>query len=330
MLRKLLIALIWLLALGLIYLALRDISFADVGAALDALSWWKLLIYAGMQFLALTILNWRWQLILKMLGYSVPMRDLFWYRLAGYAVSYFTPGPQFGGEPVQVLLLEKQNKLPRPAAIAGVALDKSIELAVSFVLILLGSLLLLQRQMLPTIEPERFIWLLVLPLIALILYGAALARGKLLITNFLTRIKLHKVSIAVSSSEAQIAGFLIQGWREQPRRLLLIWGISVLAYLVLVIEYGVLIRLLGHPILPVTMLMLYTTFRLSLFFPAPAGLGAVEAVHVFVFSAFGLGAPLAITVSLIIRIRDVTLGLLGLANAGKIARQDSKYSQEKI
>jgi hypothetical protein len=59
-----------------------------------------------------------------------------------------------------------------------------------------------------------------------------------------------------------------------------------------------------------------TVVRLSFLMPLPAGLGTLEASQVLAVSAFGQPAALGISLSLLMRARDLLLGGLGLLLAG--------------
>jgi uncharacterized membrane protein YbhN (UPF0104 family) len=51
--------------------------------------------------------------------------------------------------------------------------------------------------------------------------------------------------------------------------------------------------------------------------PLPGGLGALEASQVFALGTFGYAAPIAISVVLVMRGRDLLIGGLGLLLAGR-------------
>jgi uncharacterized membrane protein YbhN (UPF0104 family) len=59
------------------------------------------------------------------------------------------------------------------------------------------------------------------------------------------------------------------------------------------------------------MTMLFA-MRVAILFPMPAGLGVVEAGLALAATALGLSPAAGLSMSLLIRLRDVTLGLVGL------------------
>ncbi len=94
--------LIWLaLPLALIWLS-RSLPLGEIQAILFS----SQPVGAGgpgcLQWLALVVFSSRWWLALRAQGHRLPYLTVFRYRMAAFAISYFTPGTQFGGEPLQV------------------------------------------------------------------------------------------------------------------------------------------------------------------------------------------------------------------------------------
>ena len=61
----------------------------------------------------------------------------------------------------------------------------------------------------------------------------------------------------------------------------------------------------------------WTAGWLAFLVPVPGGLGALEASEVFALGAFGIPAASAISVTLLIRARDLFIGALGIIIAGR-------------
>src|SRR5690606_19692420 len=85
----------------------------------------------------------RWQILSSLLGHRVDFPKLLCIRQAGQLVSFITPGPQFGGEPLQIYWLYSQARQPLHKAILTLGLDRFFELWVNFAVLLLGVLYLL-------------------------------------------------------------------------------------------------------------------------------------------------------------------------------------------
>ena len=139
----------WLLVLiGLVLLAvvLHSAPLAETWAVLRRLGPGQLGLLAGANALALLTFSGRWWLILRAQGQRIPYPGLVGYRLAAFGVSYFTPGPQFGGEPLQVYLTNRRDGVPPAVAVAAVALDKTLELLVNFTFLAAGLAVVLALQ----------------------------------------------------------------------------------------------------------------------------------------------------------------------------------------
>ena len=99
----------WLLSAALLVGVIRLVPINEVAAALRQLRPAEiaaLMVANGVVLLAITA---RWALLLRGQGYDVPFTALFGYRLAVFGLSYFTPGPHVGGEPLQLLLVEREQ-----------------------------------------------------------------------------------------------------------------------------------------------------------------------------------------------------------------------------
>jgi uncharacterized protein (TIRG00374 family) len=138
--------LLWLVAGILLAWVLRTVSLADTWVMLRQLGTGQILCLIAMNALVLLIQNGRWWLILYGLGYKLPYLYLTGYRLAAFGLSYFTPGPLLGGEPLQAYLIVRNHAVPHAIAIAAVTLDKSLELCLNFTFLAIGVIILLQGQ----------------------------------------------------------------------------------------------------------------------------------------------------------------------------------------
>ena len=67
-----------------------------------------------------------------------------------------------------------------------------------------------------------------------------------------------------------------------------------------------------------------TAARIAFLLPAPGGLGVLEASQVLTFSALGLNPAVGLSLTLLIRVRDIALGTGGLLWAGIILQSDNK------
>jgi glycosyltransferase 2 family protein len=328
-------ALIWAGALILLVMALRNAPLEQIAAVLSRLGAWQIAVLVLVNGVIILLLNARWWLLLRSFGQPVPLMSLVAYRLAGSAVSYFTPGPQFGGEPLQVHLLHRRQSVPLTTAVSVVFFDRLVDLLANFTFLMIGCAVII----LSNLAAGWFngaIWAASFGLFAFpLLHLGALRQGRQpaswliawfagrLTSWFLNRLPaggliafLQKASEITGQSENQIAVLL----RERPAVLLRMVGLSALVWSGMIFEYWLCLHFTGITANPVETLSALTAARLAFLLPFPAGLGALEASQSLAAQVLGWGAASGIALSLIIRARDITLALLGLWLGGSAYR----------
>jgi hypothetical protein len=313
-------AFLWLALLFLVGWALQEVPFRQIGATLRTLRLSELVFLLVVNIMIFLLFSSRWWLILRAQGHSTAYISLAGYRLAAFGISYFTPGTQFGGEPLQIHLLEKKHHVPSPAAFAAVSLDKLFELLANFTFLLLGILLILEGGLLPAFGGPAAITagsiLLGVPLV----YLASLWWGATPLTQaaqFLQRTcasclrrfpGLERLPAPLADAERQISSLL----RQNPLMVLCLVCLSAVIWLLLLGEYWLTLRFLGAQVNLLQATMALTAARLAFLTPLPGGLGALEASQMLALQALGFDPALGISVSLLIRGRDILFGLLGL------------------
>lgn len=293
----------------------RTVSLAEVLQTLGQLRSWQLGLLAVLNGLVLLTLNGRWWLILRGLGHDLPFWQLLGHRLAAFGVSYFTPGPHFGGEPVQVLLVERQHGVPRPVAIAAVSLDKMVELLLNFGFLAFGVLWVLQAGLFGSAVGVGTAVLVCLLLLPPLLFLLLIWQGRRPLSRLLVWLQqwiqvgwLERLATAVAHSEAQMNVIC----RKSPQTLLAAIGVSTLSWALLITEFYFMVSFLGLPVTFLQLIALLTAARIAFLLPLPGGLGTLEASQVWALGLLGLNPAAGIGLSLLIRLRDVALGLLGL------------------
>ena len=91
--------------IGLLAWSWRDLSLTAVGTVIARWGWHEGLLFGVLNLFILAAMCWRWSFILHQLQFPVPFGSLILYRMGANTLSYVTPGPQFGGEPLQVYCL---------------------------------------------------------------------------------------------------------------------------------------------------------------------------------------------------------------------------------
>lgn len=311
----------WLAGLALLALVLRRVPLGQATALLRHLTPLEILALVLLNAVVLLVLALRWRIVVHGLGGSAAWFWLAAYRLAGFAVSYFTPGTQFGGEPLQVYLLHRRHKWPGSQAAASVTVDKALELLGNFTFLLFGLLVSLNLRLISReLAPPLFLAagaLLGLP----VAFLAAMAAGIQPLTRLLQRSPVRRFSIvrrvlpAVASMEEAILLLL----RRKPGWLVLAMGASLLSWVMQLVEVWVVLHFLELPLGLAETIGVVTAGRLALLVPVPAGLGALEVSQVLAFAALGYPPGSGLAFLAVVRARDLLLGACGLALGAGLA-----------
>jgi uncharacterized protein (TIRG00374 family) len=311
---------LWALAIVLLVWAVRRIEFAALLQALGRLTPLHLLALTAVNVVVLLTLSGRWWVLLSGLGFKLSYLKLSLYRLAAFGLSYFTPGPQFGGEPLQVYLLHAHHEVPITSGTASVTLEKVTELVGNFTFILIGLALIARLEFVDTRAGQGLLLvallLLALPLVLLL----ALARGK---TPFSSAMNLLPATLrerfarwdrwreGMRAIEAEMTTL----FRTKPVHLISAMGFSLLTWILLVTEYWMMLHFLELKLSLDETVAVMTTARLAFLTPLPGGLGVLEAGQAFALQRLGYSLAEGLGVGLLIRGRDVVFGAVGLALA---------------
>jgi uncharacterized protein (TIRG00374 family) len=337
----------WLLlgaALLLLWLTLRSVPLDDVWAQLRGLQADQIALLVLANLLVLATFSLRWWILLYAQGYRLPYHRLMGYRLATFAVSYFTPGPHFGGEPLQVYLVTSRHGVPAPVSVAAVVLDKLIEMLFNFTFLALGALFVLEQRTGASAELQWgstavFGLFFLLPVVILVMLAAGrhplsapLAAavgtwqrltGRALIEPEGTDSRLQRMQAVLIESE-QLG---CQLFRQRPLLLAAAVAASLASWAAIVGEFWLMAHVLGLGLsLPDALLALLAA-RAAILLPLPAAVGALEASQALAMASLGLPPAYGISMSLLIRGRDVLLGLAGLGLAGWYLKNPRQMAQ---
>lgn len=288
-------------------------QLSAIGSILQQLTLPKVALLITANLLVLILIAGRWWLFLYGLGHLIPFPALLRYRIAAFAVSYFTPGPHFGGEPLQVYFVNKRHDVPVATAIAAVTLDKVLEMGVNFTMLAGGAVFILQQQVLRiemTPSTHATLWgVLLLPLAV----GAFVWSGRQRLFDRMNAAALLPTRFVhwlatVRQSLAQV----VELWQRKPLLFLAAGGVSLLSWVALIGEFWYMTAAVELGLGFTQAMTLLFAMRLAILLPMPAGLGALEASLALATTALGLSPAAGLSMGLLIRLRDVTVGLVGL------------------
>lgn len=305
--------------IGLLVWSWRDLSLTAVGTAIARWSWREALLFGGLNLFILTAMCWRWFFILRQMQFPVPFGPLILYRMGANTLSYVTPGPQFGGEPLQVYCLSARHGVPPAAASAAVAVDRLVELAGNLLFLSIAGFYVLR-----TLAPDAAAVKPALVILAAVGSGTALllvatASGRHPVSRLIAwggrrtgwSRRLARLIDLLQASESRAAPILTarhMGWYALAA--VVQWG-AFLAELALIYTF------LGVSLSAPALLTLAVAARLAFLLPLPGGWGILEAGQVAAFAGLGGDPTVAMAACLIMRARDLVLIAAG---AGLLAR----------
>lgn len=305
----------WIVALGLAAWILSQLPLEAALQSVARLGLEQWLLWICVNLLVIALLVARWLALTRAMGLAVSFAQLLRVRQAGQLISFVTPGPQFGGEPLQVYWLWKRYKLPGHSAFLSVGMDRFFELWINFAVLLLAVFTLAI-----TVSTDLVDW----SAIVLILLGL------LLLLAFVVWFIIRQPERMRSGIER-----LTRPWKNHPRlgRLQTHWSrmheslqavikekrpalgqalvLSLLGWVAMISEFWLLLRLVDVDFDLSSFFFLLAVTRLAFLLPLPGGIGSLEAGIFWAFSVLAL--PLAAAAGLIalMRFRDFVVLLAG-------------------
>src|ERR1044071_9526689 len=159
---------LWLFILTpLLYFALRNAPLNEIWNALDQLRAWQIGVLVLINVSIYLLVSLRWWIVIRARRKTIAYLPLVLVRVAVFGVSYFTLGPQVGGEPLQVLYLQRKYGMTYTRATSTVIMDKLLEFLANFFLLVFGLMAVLQAGIISTNGSK--------PLLSLIPLAALLA-----------------------------------------------------------------------------------------------------------------------------------------------------------
>ncbi len=135
--------LLWSSAFILVSWILYQLPLTTLSERLSNLSLKQWLAWVALNLGIILIATKRWLSLLKGFNLAVPFWQLLLIRQAGQAISFITPDPQFGGEPLQIYWLWKRHHWPIHSALLAIGVDRFYELWINFGVLLVSVVLLM-------------------------------------------------------------------------------------------------------------------------------------------------------------------------------------------
>jgi len=309
------IRIVWIVALGLAAWILAQLPIDAALQSISRLSVLQWLLWIGLNLLIIALLTGRWRILTGAIGSRIGFPQLLRIRQAGQLISFVTPGPQFGGEPLQIHWLWKRYELPGPAAFLALGLDRFYELWINFAVLLIAVLALAVSASTNLANWWGVVLVLSALVLALGLVAWILIRHPERIRGGMERLtrpwQKHPRLGQLSAHWSQLHATLVEVVTKKRPSLGLALALSLLGWAGMIAEFWLMLSFVGVEQELTTFLILFTVVRLAFLLPLPGGIGSVEGGLFWAFSAFALPMPAAASLIALMRLRDVLVLLAG-------------------
>lgn len=318
---KLIGLLLWLVAFALVGWVLSQMPLDSIAQTMAALTWTDWLAWSGINVAVILISTQRWRELTGMLNLPATFMQLLLVRQAGQTVSFITPGPQFGGEPLQIYWLYKRFGIAVHSAVLALGLDRFYELWINFAVLILGVVLLLTPVAAMPALTESANWqevlsILFVAVLIMTLIGWAILRRPQWIsqrTENLAQRWLQNPRLQKIDDHWQALGSDLQSAvRTQKPALLRAFVLSLLTWGCIVGEMVLVLHILDIDVTMSGVILILVATRLALLLPLPGGIGTLEASLLWSFQSLGLPTTAAVGVIALMRLRDAIVLVAGL------------------
>ena len=306
-------SLIWFTAGVLIILTILELPIGDMLPRIDAISnsVWTTLFLVNLVILFLAVK--RWQIISQIFGVEISFARLFIIRQAGSTFSFVTPGPQFGGEPLQALWLNRDQGIPLDNTIASIGADRFIEIFINFSFLFLGILLVIQGNIEADLSNAGlFVSLSLICLIALL--SLSFYKHRFIVSSLFSLYRLVFQKTSDKGQEQRITTSIsVIFSRIEKEKLKVSFAIVIGAFgwLALIFELYLMMRALNLTPDLYEIVFVMLGIRIALLMPIPGGVGTIETSLIWSFGILGLSLVGAAGVIALNRIRDLIILALG-------------------
>jgi len=298
---------------GFLYLAFRNVSLAELMAALERVRVSWLLVAVGVSFVLMAFRAWRWQLELRPLEH-VPFARLWAVTAVAYmAINLF---PARLGEVVRPWLLSRRSSVSFSNVVGNLVVEKTIDSLVILFYILAG---LMTVENLPpwvrrgAMVPAAFAVILVV--LVLLLYW----RGE----AFVDRWVLHRLPERFAAPVKRIISAIVAGMQVLPNTglLLAVFVVSVALWFLPILSSYIMIRAFDFAVPFGAAMVVFIFIGFGTALPnAPGMIGLYQYACVLALGLFNVNEADAgaygIVLNAVQLLTIVAQGLIGLRMAG--------------
>ncbi|MEI8571551.1 TIGR00374 family protein [Methylomonas sp. LW13] len=308
--------LLWLPGLLLASAVFSQLPLATITLTIGTLSFNQWLGWISLNLVIILMATQRWWVLSDLLKLPVGVAQLLLIRQAGQAVSFITPGPQFGGEPLQIFWLYKRYHLPLHRALLSLGLDRFYELWINFSILVLAVLLLLASPAGAVANWREILLSLIAILLILSLFGWIILKQPERILAWLKRLARrwqHHPRLQNIETHWQRLGSDLKAAVTTGKPVLCkAFIFSLCGWAGLLLELWLLLGVFDFALDVSAFLVVLVAMRLSFLLPLPGGVGSLEAAVFWAFQYLSWPAETAVGLIALMRLRDAIMLIGGL------------------
>lgn len=290
----------------LLFLLFFFIKPASVFASFEKIALWQFGLIFTLRLVFWTLSALKWKIILDFYKHKVSFYKLYLFKFATFSVSYFTPITAVGGQTVGVVLL-KNEKVPAKIGITTMLIDSLLTPFVSVTISLFAIVLFLLTRFSST----PFLTLAFITLFSTVLF----------LSLFFVVFRIKKPTVEKSQSKSwpkwkiTLKEFLFifsDFFRKNKKGACHLVALSFLGHLSIFLEIFLILSFLGITLDIIELAIIEAGYTFAFVIPVSQALGTAEAAGAYVLQTLGYSAALGISLTLILRLRHLLFGLIGV------------------
>ena len=324
--RKLFFLTVWLVGCSLVFFTVRELPLAGILERLGEISPLRLVGLLAINSLILFLSVKRWQILAQAFDIQLSLAHLFKVRQAGNTISFVTPGPQFGGEPLQLYWLRQSHEIPMDISLAILGADRFMEIFINLSILLLSVIFIFYTDIEVNLS-KTFLFIFLTVSILTMLLVLFLRQPEWLENIFKSLFSrfTHTVSNSNESQNASSGwGRILKKIEKNKSKFILAATIALLGWIALLLELFMMMEALGISPNFYEVIFVMLGIRIALLMPIPGGVGTIEASLFWSFEILGLTLAGAGGLIALNRLRDVIVLFIGigcLSNLSKLSLQ---------
>lgn len=299
---------------GLVYI-LMNTNFTEVVDFFSNTTILLISLYIIIQILLMVVLTMRWAVILESQGHKrINLFRLNKYRVAGQAVSFFTPTAKMGGEGIKTKIMSKRESVPYGQALSSVVIDNAVDLTASGVFFFIGTIIVL-LSITAGLATKIFLSAVVFLFIALLaIFNYRLFKGKPIMHGLAKKLGLFRMKMVrkVERDIKKFDNYLHDFYCKDKKHFYYAMALSFFSWILMFLEYYIAGRMLGFNFSLWMIFLIVTLVGIAYLIPIPMALGTLEAGQVSAFSILNISASAGIGLSFIVRAKDLLIAFWGV------------------